>query len=140
MTAVIPVTCAIILHENKVLCAQRSETMPLPLKWEFPGGKLEAGEDAETCLKREIQEELSIEIEVHEHFLTNRHSYQPGKEIQLISFLCSWNSGKLNLKEHLQVVWFGPQDLSTLEWAEADVPIVKKLIVYLQTTSEEGLV
>ena len=140
MNAVIPVTCAIILHENKVLCAQRGESMPLPLKWEFPGGKLEQGEEAETCLKREIQEELSIEVGVGRHFLTNRHSYQQGKEIELISFLCSWNSGKLSLKEHRQVVWLGPQDLSTLDWAEADVPIVKKLIAYLQDALEEGLV
>lgn len=58
------VTCAIIEHNNKILICQRSERMKLPLKWEFPGGKVETGEGKEACLKREIREELGLDIKV----------------------------------------------------------------------------
>ncbi|WP_251795780.1 MULTISPECIES: NUDIX domain-containing protein [unclassified Arenibacter] len=58
------VTCAIIESENQVLVVQRSENMKLPLKWEFPGGKIEKGESEQDCLIREIREELNIEIEL----------------------------------------------------------------------------
>ena len=56
------VTCAIIRHENKILICQRSAAMKLPLKWEFPGGKIEAGESREACFQREIHEELGIDV------------------------------------------------------------------------------
>ncbi len=56
------VTCAIILFQNKILVTQRSESMKLPLKWEFPGGKLEPGESEEACIIREIKEELNLNI------------------------------------------------------------------------------
>ncbi|WP_341832439.1 NUDIX domain-containing protein [Sphingobacterium thalpophilum] len=59
------VTCAIIEHANKILICQRSASMKLPLKWEFPGGKIETGESKEECLRREIKEELQIDISIH---------------------------------------------------------------------------
>lgn len=71
------VTCTIIENSGRVLCAQRSEMMPLPLKWEFPGGKTEDNESPEECLKREIREELGIEISIVERLISNKHNY-PG--------------------------------------------------------------
>lgn len=62
------VTCAIIEHHNKILICQRSERMKLPLKWEFPGGKIEVGKSKVDCLKREIREELGLKIEVGSAF------------------------------------------------------------------------
>lgn len=73
--ATLRVTCAIIENEGKVLCAQRSEKMNLPLKWEFPGGKVEGDEDLITCLKREIKEELGVEIAVLEQLPSNFQKY-----------------------------------------------------------------
>ena len=61
----IEVTCSIIEHNNKILVTQRSEKMALPLKWEFPGGKIEKDETAEACLIREILEELHINIKIN---------------------------------------------------------------------------
>ena len=73
---IIPVTCAIILFDAKVLAVQRSKTMKLPLKWEFAGGKIELGETEIDCIKREIFEELNIHIEVKERLTPVSHQYQ----------------------------------------------------------------
>lgn len=124
MVKQIQVTCAIILNEDKVLCAQRSEIMPLPLKWEFPGGKIEKGESPAECLKREILEELNLEVEIIQAFQSNFHSYLPEKEIELMPFLCKFLGGDLILKEHRNVVWEEVDKLGLLDWAEADIPIL----------------
>ncbi|MCC8359866.1 (deoxy)nucleoside triphosphate pyrophosphohydrolase [Salinimicrobium sediminilitoris] len=126
------VTCAIIEHDGKVLCAQRSEKMSLPLKWEFPGGKVEEAEDLESCLKREIKEELGVEIKVNERLPFNTHSYSNKKVIKLIPFRCSLQTFEIDLKEHLKVEWVFPADLSQYDWAEADIPIVQNYIQSIQ--------
>ncbi|MCY2685759.1 (deoxy)nucleoside triphosphate pyrophosphohydrolase [Salinimicrobium sp. TH3] len=114
------VTCAIIEHHGKILCAQRSEKMNLPLKWEFPGGKVEENEDLQTCLKREIK--------INERLPFNTHSYSNNKVIKLIPFRCSLQTFEIDLKEHLKVEWASPTDLSRYDWAEADIPIVQNYI------------
>ncbi|MHA6697703.1 (deoxy)nucleoside triphosphate pyrophosphohydrolase [Chryseobacterium sp. A321] len=123
----IHVTCAIIQHDHKILICQRSSTMTLPLKWEFPGGKIEQGESKQECLKREIQEELGLTIEVGQALPSVEHRY-PTFEITLYPFLCSLKSGALEPLEHAQVEWVSLETLESYDWAEADVPIVKKLI------------
>ena len=122
------VTCAIIEHNQKVLCAQRSKKMNLPLKWEFPGGKVEEGEDFESCLKREIKEELGVEIEVTERLPSNTHAYSNQKYIKLIPFRCSLRTFEIDLKEHLKIEWSSPRELLKFDWAEADIPIVQNYI------------
>jgi len=117
------VTCAIIENKGQVLCAQRSETMDLPNKWEFPGGKVEDDEDLVTCLKREIKEELGVEIEVREQLASNFHIYSNLK-LELIPFRCSLQTFEMDLLEHARVLWCPVEDLRELDWAEADVPIV----------------
>ena len=123
---IIPVTCAIIIHEGKVLLAQRSATMDLPGKWEFPGGKVEDGEDPKACLVREIREELSIEIRVMETLTPVDYAY-PTKTIRLLPFLAEWISGKIMLSEHAQFAWYDKNQLFSLDLAPADLPILHEL-------------
>ncbi len=119
------VTCAIIEHNQKVLCAQRSGSMKHPFKWEFPGGKVEENESFETCLKREIKEELGIEIETLEELPSFEHRYSETFAIELFPFRCKAFSGEIKLAEHQQIKWLFPADLHTLDWVEADVGVVK---------------
>lgn len=123
---IIPVTCAIIFFEGKVLATQRSEKMDLPGKWEFPGGKMEPHESPEECLKREIKEELSLEIEIVESLRPVLHHYSD-KSIRLIPFAARWKAGQIHLAEHSQLDWIEKKDLFFLDWAPADLPIVHEL-------------
>ena len=123
----IPVTCAIIKFDNKTLAVQRSETMKLPLKWEFAGGKIEAGESEIDCIKREIFEELNIQIEVKERLTPVIHQY-PDFKIKLIPYTADYVSGELKLKEHANFVLVNKEELINLDWAEADLPILKEFI------------
>lgn len=101
--------------------------MHLPLKWEFPGGKVEDEENLEACLKREIREELGVEIELIEQLPSNFHIYSNIK-LELIPFRCSLQTFEIDLLEHLQIHWLSIQKLQDLDWAEADVPIVNHYI------------
>jgi 8-oxo-dGTP diphosphatase len=123
---IIPVTCALIIHDEKVLLAQRSAAMDLPGKWEFPGGKVEDGEDPKACLLREIREELSIEIRVKQTLTPVEYAY-PTKTIRLLPFLAEWISGKIILSEHSQFAWYDKNQLFFLDIAPADLPILHEL-------------
>ena len=124
----IDVSCAIIIDsQNRILVAQRSATMPLPNKWEFPGGKVEQGETAKQSLIREIKEELDLSIIVVRRIASNSHSYGQ-KEINLIPFICKISGGEISLKEHQAYKWLKSNELLDLDWAEADVPIVRDLL------------
>lgn len=117
------VACAIIENNNLVLAAQRSRHMPLPLKWEFPGGKIEAGETPDTCLLRELREELAVEIDIRHQLPTRTHSY-PDFTVTLHPFVCLLHSGEITLLEHQAIAWTAPEQLHQLDWAEADLPII----------------
>ena len=124
---IIPVTCAIIQFDDKILAVQRSETMKLPLKWEFAGGKIEAGESEVDCIKREIFEELNIQIDLRERLTPVTHQY-PNFKIKLIPFTAEYLSGELKLKEHCNFVLANKEELINLDWAEADSPIFKEFL------------
>lgn len=123
----INVTCAIILKDSKILVAQRSEKMKLPLKWEFPGGKLELNENEIDCIKREIKEELNIEIEVLNKLSNNIFDYGTFK-INLIPFIVNYISGEILLLEHKEYKLLDKSELYNLDWAEADLPIVEEFL------------
>jgi 8-oxo-dGTP diphosphatase len=123
----IPVTCAIIEQNNLVLVTQRGPSMSLPSKWEFPGGKIENGESEETSLLREIKEELGVDIRIKRRLAPNQHAYG-SKTILLIPFACELLSGPILLAEHSQYLWVSRDKLLSLDWAPADVPIVKAYI------------
>lgn len=122
----IQVTCAVIKKENHYLICQRSEQMKLPLKWEFPGGKVEKDESLEACLIREIQEELNIQIAIEKALKQVIHHY-PTFSITLHPFLCTLKEGDIILKEHAQYQWILKEDFNLYDLAEADLPIIKNL-------------
>lgn len=126
MMNLLRVACAIILINDKILVVQRGEKMNLPLKWEFPGGKIEPNESEEECIRREIKEELTIEIVLLKKLSTTFFEY-PNIKIELIPFVAQYLSGKLTLKEHKSYRLLTLSELSNLDWAEADLPIVKEL-------------
>lgn len=125
----VEVTCAIIFFDDKVLVTQRSELMSQPLKWEFPGGKLESGEDEVDCIKREIKEETNVEIEIIGRLTNCQHDYGTFS-INLIPFVAKYSSGEIKLSEHRHYQIISIDCLSSLDWAAADVPIVKELCNY----------
>lgn len=110
----IHVTCAVIYQNHQILCAQRSERMKHPLKWEFPGGKVEEGEELEACLVREIHEELNVAIQVGRALPGVTHSYEEGKEIRLHPFLCTILAGEIIPKEHKRLKWLPCEGLEGL--------------------------
>ncbi|HEY3489464.1 MAG TPA: (deoxy)nucleoside triphosphate pyrophosphohydrolase [Candidatus Deferrimicrobiaceae bacterium] len=131
----LPVTCGIIERAGKVLCTRRSGTMSHPLKWEFPGGKIKEGESPEECLRRELREELGIEAEVGRSLPSVTHAY-PNLSVTLYPFLCRMApDASITLHEHDRAVWLDPEELPSLDWAEADVGVVD---AYLQRLRESG--
>jgi len=123
------VACAIIEHDNRILICQRSARMKLPLKWEFPGGKIETGESRKDCLKREIKEELGLEIEVISALTAVEHHY-PQFSLCLYPFICKWTGGDLAIAEHAQAIWVDTSELRNYDWADADVPVVDEYLAY----------
>ncbi|GAB3713827.1 (deoxy)nucleoside triphosphate pyrophosphohydrolase [Flavobacterium koreense] len=123
----INVTCAIILIEDKILVTQRSEKMKLPLKWEFPGGKLEEDENEIDGIQREIKEEINIEIEILEKLSNSIYDYGTFK-INLIPFISNYVSGEIILSEHKDYKLLDKSELLNLDWAEADLPIVEEFL------------
>jgi 8-oxo-dGTP diphosphatase len=119
----IHVTCAIIERDGLVLAARRSATMSMPLKWEFPGGKVDVGESLEECLSRELAEELGIHVKIGRALSPTTYRY-PLFMITLYPFICVIASGQLTLHEHAELIWVPPWELHALDWAEADIPIV----------------
>ncbi|QXE89043.1 (deoxy)nucleoside triphosphate pyrophosphohydrolase [Geomonas subterranea] len=117
------VACAIIERDGLVLSARRSASMNLPLRWEFPGGKIEPGEGREECLKRELVEEMGVEIAVGRPLTPTTHRY-PGFDVTLYPYVCSIVSGEITLHEHSAMTWLPPGRMLELEWADADLPII----------------
>lgn len=119
----IHVACAIIEKDGKVLSTQRSETMSLPLKWEFPGGKINDGERPEDCLKRELHEELGIAVVISRSLAPVTHQYSTFI-ITLYPFVCRITTGEIILHEHKAFTWLQPEKLYELDWAEADILVI----------------
>ena len=120
----IHVACAIIEENGRVLAAQRNEFGRMPLKWEFPGGKIHADESPEECLKRDVMEEMSVLLEIRRPLPPASHDYADFS-VTLYPFVCSLLSNEITLHEHKAVKWLLPDELLTVDWAEADIPIIE---------------
>lgn len=118
------VACAIVEHDGRILAAQRGETMAMALKWEFPGGKIMVDETPKECLRRELEEELAIHVDVGQFLPTVTHRYSECL-VTLHPFVCRIVSGEIILHEHHAVVWFTIDDVPELDWAEADIPVLE---------------
>jgi 8-oxo-dGTP diphosphatase len=123
------VTAAVIVNDGKILCVQRGENKLnyISKKWEFPGGKVEMGEALEDTIKREIAEELHLHISVREFLIQVNHDY-PDFKLKMDTFICEIIDGELNLTEHIDFKWLSKVEMTALDWAAADIPIVEKLL------------
>ena len=129
----IKVVAAVLQFDGEILCVQRGDHKHsyISKKWEFPGGKIEAGETEREALAREIKEELHVDILVGERLLSVQHVY-PDFTLSMACFFCSIESGcvpNIKLTEHVDLRWLSAKSMmfKELDWAAADLPVVHLL-------------
>jgi mutator protein MutT len=123
---VVEVAAGLVCHEGRYLIARRKPGVHLAGFWEFPGGKREAGETLEECLRRELFEELSIHIDVPIPFQVIRHEYAE-KTVELHFFHCRIQAGQAMAIDCAEIRWVWPHELSNFEFPPADRPIIEAL-------------
>ena len=117
---------AAIIHRDGAYFATQLGYGEFEGMWEFPGGKIEPGESREDALKREIQEELGVDIYIKELLCTTEYDY-PTFHLTMHCYLCSVASGEIELREHKSAQWLTAETLDTVEWLPADKEIIAKL-------------
>ena len=120
------VTAAVIEKDGKVLIAQRRKGSTLGGRWEFPGGKIDPGETAEACLKRELKEEFDIESEIGKFIIASQFRYCL-VPIELLAYRVKHLSGEFKVHEHEEIRWVSPSELRSYDFMPADKPIVEIL-------------
>ena len=125
MLKTIEVVAAIIIKDNKIFATQRGYG-EFKGGWEFPGGKVEAGESLENALVREIKEELDVDIKVRELFETVEYDY-PNFHLTMHCFICDLLSEDFVLREHDDARWLGKDELDSVDWLPADEGLVEGL-------------
>lgn len=127
----IKVSAGIIIDKDKILCVQRGAGKYdyISYKFEFPGGKVEPNENGEEALRRELIEEMKLDIKIDkmEHFIKIHHEYKDFKVV-MDSYICHVENPEFELLEHIDGKWLMAEELLDLDWAEADIPIVNALM------------
>lgn len=122
---VIEVAAAIIIENGKIFATQRGYG-EFKGGWEFPGGKIEQGETPKEACKREIKEELEVDIKVGELFDTVEYDY-PNFHLKMYCYLCKISEGNIVLVEHEAAKWLTKENLDSVDWLEADLNLIEKL-------------
>jgi len=127
MTSVIRVSAGVLTRGRQLLICQRRAEDPHPLKWEFPGGKAEEGEDEAACLQRELREELAVEAPVGEELYRAVHTYANGRTVALTFFHVPTSSGEMKNLQFHTVTWVEPTQLPAYDFLEGDLAFVTAL-------------
>jgi 8-oxo-dGTP diphosphatase len=121
------VVAALILHGGKVLICQRTRHQSMPLKWEFPGGKVERDEQLKDALHRELEEELGILAKIGAKVATIRHQYATGTVVELHFYRVEEYAGEIQNRIFRDVRWVTRQELPDFDFLEADITLIKDL-------------
>jgi len=122
----IEVVAAVMIQGGRVFAAQRDEGGEVGLKWEFPGGKIEAGETHREALERELREELSIVAEAGDSLMTVSHAYRDF-QLTMHCYLADILSGTVLLLEHIDSRWLASDEIDGVDWAPADREVAAKV-------------
>ena len=121
------VVAALIAEGDRVLICQRTRHQTLPLKWEFPGGKIERGEDPRAALERELEEELGIAATIGPEVARLRHVYRGGNVVKLRFYLVQEYRGEIDNRIFREVRWARRAELRDYDFLDADRPLVRDL-------------
>ena len=121
------VVAGIIVRGSQILICQRTKYQPMPLQWEFPGGKIEPGEEARAALFRELEEELAIRATIGPEVATLQHSYKNGGGVELHFFLVEHFEGEIENRIFKEVIWAGREMLPNYDFLEADKKLVQEI-------------
>ncbi len=119
------VVAALILKDGNVLVCQRTKHQTMPLKWEFPGGKIEEGEQPRDALRRELEEELGIDATIGEEVARIRHEYKTGNAVELRFYVVKEYSGEIENRIFKEIRWSSHKELPSYDFLEADLELVK---------------
>lgn len=123
------VVAAVIVKDGKLLVCQRTRHQTMPLKWEFPGGKIEEGEQPRDALHRELEEELGIDATIGDEIVRLQHRYPNGMMVELRFFIVREYRGEIENRIFRDLQWSEPKDLESYDFLEADASLVKDLAV-----------
>jgi 8-oxo-dGTP diphosphatase len=133
----ITVAAGLIERNGQVLIARRKNAGAHGRKWEFPGGKVEPNESPEECVRRELQEELGIQVEVGNLFCISEYDY-PDFSIRLVVYrILSIKDDPIAL-EHEEIRWVAPEEIERFDFPEADLPVVAKLVASVSGSPSRG--
>ena len=121
------VVAALIFKDGRVLVCQRTRHQVMPLKWEFPGGKIEEGEQPREALRRELEEELGIDASIGDEVLRMRHEYKNGGSVELRFFVVNEFTGEIVNKIFKEIAWAKRAELHSFDFLEADLKLLDGL-------------
>ena len=121
------VVAGLILKDKKILICQRTKHQTMPLKWEFPGGKIEEGEQPRDALRRELEEELGIDAHIGEEVARIKHDYKNGGAVELRFFVVPDYRGEIENRIFKDIRWAERKELPSFDFLEADLELVKNL-------------